>query len=510
MSENSSNNKRIAKNTIFLYIRMLLIMAVSLYTSRVVLATLGAEDYGTYNVVGGVVVLFTFLNTSMIGTIQRFLNYSIGKDGTEDTRKVFSMSVNCQLIILFVVLFLSETIGLWFLNSYLNIPVERMYAANWIYQLSVITICIQIFYAPYNATIISYEKMSIYAYISIFDVLARLGIVYVLIHSGEECDKLILYGVLGCVVSLIVAVIYITYCLRKFPVCHYVRCKDPQLFRNMMSFSGWSIFGGLSNLGATQGVNMILNIFFGVAINAAMGVANQVRNALEQFVSNFSVAFNPQIIKSYAAGDREYFNSLLFRSAKLCYFMMFTLSVPIIICCNDILDIWLEKVPDHSVVFCQIILIHALSNSINTPMWTAVRATGKIKKYNLLTSSLRLSAIPICLVGFKMGLKPEFALWCNLILNIIIQMWIIYHLRGLINLDINDYLKRVIRPCVFVTLFTLPLPLILHQLEYGVIWTLFIIALTVILSILFVLGLGFQREERKAIIIMVKSKLLKK
>ena len=266
---------------------MLFVIAVSLYTSRVVLATLGAEDYGTYNVVGGVVVLFTFLNTSMIGTIQRFLNYSIGEDDNKKTKSVFSVSINCQLIISLIVLLLSETLGLWFLNTYLNIPTERMYAANWIYQFSILTICIQIFYAPFNAAIISCERMSIYAYISIFDVLARLGIAFILINASN-CDKLILYGALLCLVSLLVGLIYIHYCLRNFSFCHYTRHNDKTIFRSMVSFSGWSILGGVSNLGATQGINMVLNIFFGVAVNAAMGVANQVLNALEQFVNNFS------------------------------------------------------------------------------------------------------------------------------------------------------------------------------------------------------------------------------
>ena len=504
MADYSANNKRIAKNTLFLYIRMLFITAVSLYTSRIVLATLGAEDYGTYNVVGGVVVLFTFLNTSMIGTIQRFLNYSIGQDNPEKTRKVFSTSINCQIIVLLVVFVLSETLGLWFLNTYLNIPSERMYAANWIYQFSILTICIQIFYAPYNAAIISCERMSIYAYISIFDVLARLGVVYILIRS-TNCDKLILYGALLCVVSLLVGFIYICYCLKNFTFCRYKKHDDRLLLKNMVSFSGWSIFGGVSNLGATQGINMILNIFFGVAINAAMGVANQVLNALEQFVNNFSVAFNPQIIKSYAAGDKDYFYSLLYRSAKLCYFLMFTISAPVIICCTDILGIWLEEVPTYSVLFCQIILMHALSNSINTPMWTAVRANGNIKKYNIVTSSLRLSIIPICFIGFKLGSSPSFALWCNLLLNIIIQTWILYHLRTLINLNLDMYVRKVILPCFLVTVASLPIPIIMHHFEKGMIWTLFIILTSIFLSLLCVFVLGFKKEERKALFSILRT-----
>ena len=483
---------------------MLFVIAVSLYTSRVVLATLGAEDYGTYNVVGGVVVLFTFLNTSMIGTIQRFLNYSIGEDDNKKTKSVFSVSINCQLIISLIVLLLSETLGLWFLNTYLNIPTERMYAANWIYQFSILTICIQIFYAPFNAAIISCERMSIYAYISIFDVLARLGIAFILINASN-CDKLILYGALLCLVSLLVGLIYIHYCLRNFSFCHYTRHNDKTIFRSMVSFSGWSILGGVSNLGATQGINMVLNIFFGVAVNAAMGVANQVLNALEQFVNNFSIAFNPQIVKSYAAGDKDYCNSLLFRSAKICYFLMFTISAPVIICCSDILGIWLEVVPEYSVLFCQIILMHALSNSINTPMWTAVRANGNIKKYNIVTSSLRLSILPICYLGFRIGFAPSYALWSNLILNIIIQSWIIYHLKGLINLNIGAYIKNVILPCLYVTICVLPIPLIIHGIMDGFSWAFFVIILTITLSLAFVYLFGFKKEECDAILLIVKS-----
>ena len=504
MSDNSANNKRIAKNTLFLYIRMLFIMAVSLYTSRVVLATLGAEDYGIYNIVGGVVVLFTFLNTSMIGTIQRFLNYSIGQEDIEKTGRVFSMSINCQLIILLIVFILSETIGLWFLNTFLNIPAERMSAANWIYQFSILTICVHIFYAPFNAAIISCEKMSIYAYISIFDVLARLGVVYILVQSSN-CDKLILYGALLCIVSLLVGAIYICYCLKNFSFCHYKKNNDRQLLKKMMTFSGWSIFGGVSNLGATQGINMILNIFFGVAVNAAMGIANQVLNAIEQFVNNFSIAFNPQIIKSYAAGDKEYFYSLLFRSAKLCYFLMFTICTPVIICCSDILGMWLEKVPTYSVLFCQIILMHALTNAINTPMWTAVRANGNIKKYNIVTSGLRLSIIPISFFGFKLGFHPAFALWCNLFLNIIIQSWIIFHLKTLISLNIGLYIRKVVFPCFLVTIASLPIPIIMHGYMDGIMWTFLVISTSVCLSLLFVFVFGFKKEERTALFVIIRT-----
>ena len=310
---NSQNNKRIAKNTLMLYVRMLLIMAVSLYTSRVILQALGVEDFGLYNVVGGVVVLFTFINNAMVTSTQRFLNFEIGGNNLDEARKVFSASLNIHIIIAGAFLLLAETVGLWFLNRYIQIPEGREIAANWVYQFSIIVSILNIIRSPYNAAIIAHEHMSFYAYVSIIEVILKLAIVYMVYLFA---DRLIAYAFLMMMVTLIVLGVYYIFCKRKYEICRYQFEYDRKRYMALASFSGWSLFGSLANMGASQGINIILNMFFGVAVNAAMGIANQVNAAVYQFVSSFQTAFNPQIIKSYAADDRNYFISLILNSSR--------------------------------------------------------------------------------------------------------------------------------------------------------------------------------------------------
>lgn len=509
MSEvHAANNNRIAKNTLFLYGRMILIMAVSLYTSRVVLATLGTEDFGIYNVVGGFVVLFSFLNTAMVSSIQRFLNFEMGRGDKEETKRVFSMGVNCQMLIILSVLILGETVGLWFLNTYLNIPADRIVAANWIYQFSIITTCFNIFYAPYNAAIIAYEQMSVYAYVSILQALLKLGIVYLLVIGNF--DKLILYGFLSFVISVIICLVYIFYCLRNFEICHYHRFWDKPLLRKMLSFSGWTLLGAVSNLGYSQGLNIIFNIFFGVIVNAAMGIANQVIAAIASFIDNFAVAFNPQIVKSYAAGDWNYLNNLIHKTSKICYFMMLLISLPIIICCNEILDIWLDKVPKYAVFFTQLVIICSLVDSINNPIWTAIKATGNVKRYNLVTSSLRLSIIPLSIIGFAVGLSPESALIVNILLNLIIQSWVLYHFHVLTEYNLKVHFRFSILPCLIITILSIPFPLLLsYILPKDIIYTLLVILSAVLTTGLLILYVGLNGRERTKIFSFAKSKLHK-
>ena len=506
MPESISNNKRIAKNSLYLYIRMLLIMIVTLYISRVILAILGADDYGLYSVVGGVVVLFTFLNTSMVSATQRFLNYEMGKDdGTDRLKDVFSMSVNCHLMIVGIILILGETVGLWFLNTYINIPDNRIVAANWVYQFTLLTTCFSVISAPFNASIIASERMSIYAYISIFEVFLRLGVAFAI--SLFCFDKLIVYGILLSVVALLVCFLYILYCRIKLAFCRYKFFWDSSLFRKMMSFSGWSLLGGISNIGEVQGINIIVNMFFGVVVNAAMGIANQVASALTMFVSNFATAFNPQIIKTYSAGEYENFYRLLHTTSRFCYLLFFTLCLPIFFYCDSILQIWLKDVPEYATVFCRLVILVSLVDSINTPLWTAIRAHGDIKKYNIVTSILRISALPICYVGFKLGLSPEFALITNLVLNIVIQTWVIYHIKNMVGLDITRHIKETILPCILVSLLSLPLPFILRHFSSGMLVNILSFILVGLFTLIMVLSFGVKKSERTMLIQFIKSKV---
>lgn len=489
---------------------MIFLMLISLYTSRVVLATLGVTDFGIYNIVGGVVVLFSFLNNAMVSSIQRFLNIELGRKDEKQAGKVFSMSVNCQLIIIFFVLLLSETVGLWFLNTYLNIPPDRMEAANWIFQFSILSMCVGILYAPYNAAIIAYEKMSIYAYISILEAVLKLAIVYLLIIGSF--DKLILFGFLILIVHVIVCLIYVYFCLKNFSICFYHKINDKAIFKSIMSFSGWSLFGSLASVGTTQGLNIVQNMFFGVAINAAMGVANQVNNALNQFVSNFSMAYRPQIIKYYAANDKEYFLKLVCRMSKFTYMLLFVLSLPVIICCDDILDIWLKDVPAYAVAFCRITIYYSLSEALTTPLWMAVQATGKIKKYQINISFLKLLALPISIIGLYFGASTEFVLWVNLLANISNHIYRLYYLKADKEVDLNiwEYTKTAMWPCLVVTILSLPIPIILQYFVEGYIGLTLVIITAFAVAAFVTMFLGLDKNERVKVYSFAISKIHKK
>lgn len=321
MSDTSANNKRIAKNTLMLYIRMLFTMAVSLFTSRVVLNTLGVEDYGIQNVVGGVISMFTFINGGMVSSTQRYLNFEIVKGNADRLRSVFNTALQIHALIALVIIILGETVGLWFLLEKLVIPEERMTAAMWVYQCSIIACAVNILSVPYNADIIAHEKMSAFAYISILDVTLKLVIVYLLVVS--PIDKLIAYAILTLLVQLLIRYVYTRYCNKHFQESFVEWRFNKPLFKEMLSFAGWSFLGNLAAILYTQGLNMMLNIFFGPVVNAARGIAVQVQSAVHQFVSGFQTALNPQITKNYASGDLEQMHSLMFRSARFSFLLLF-------------------------------------------------------------------------------------------------------------------------------------------------------------------------------------------
>ena len=325
---NKENNKCIAKNTSMLYIRMLLTMAVTLYTSRVILNTLGVEDYGIYNVVGGFVAMMGFLNNSMAVATQRFLSFEIGKKSNSQFSRVFSMSMSIHILIALVILVLAETVGLWFVKTQLTIPIERMGAALWVFHFSILAFIVNVISVPYNATIIAHERMNVFAWVSIIDVSLKLLIVFILQWFGY--DKLKFYALLMFGVALIIRLIYGSYCSRKFVESKFHFYWDKSLFKTIMSFAGWSLWGGAASVLHSQGVNILLNIFFGPAINAARGIAYQIQGAVNSFVSNFQIAINPQIIKSYASSKIEYMHQLIFQGAKYSFYLLFALSLPIL------------------------------------------------------------------------------------------------------------------------------------------------------------------------------------
>ena len=395
------SKKRIAKNTLMLYIRMILTMGVSLYTSRVVLIALGVTDYGVYNVVGGVVAMLGFFNSSIGSSTQRFLNVGMTNKDDGNLRKIFSTSVNVHILIGIITVLLLETIGLWFVINKLMIPEGQKEAALWVYQCSVLSFFISIISTPYNAAIIAYERMSAFAIFSIVEVLLKLGIAFAILHIA--CNRLQIYAILLLASTIIMRVLYGMYCSRTFKDIRYKWCIDTSLIKKMMSFSGWMIFGCLADILGTQGINMMINIFFGPIFNAARAIAVQVQGAVSQFSTNFIVSVNPQIVKSYAAGDYDYSYRLVFSASKLSFFLMLTLVVPIVLRSQEILSLWLKIVPEEASLFVNIILIEFLIRSSYTPIAQINQASGNIRAYQLTIASLFFLNFGITYILFKCG-----------------------------------------------------------------------------------------------------------
>jgi len=425
-------------------------MLVSLYTVRVVLNTLGAEDYGIYNIVGGVVVMFTFLNGAMTAATQRFLNFAMGENDTEQIRNVYSISFVIHILIAVLIIVLAETIGLWFFYAWLNIPYERQSVALIVYQFSVVATAINIIMVPYRATIIAHEKMSFFALISIVEVLLKLGTAFLLVII--LFDKLAVYAFLLSVVGLVVFVIHKIYCNKMFEIAHFRYCKDKQLFQQLIGFSGWSVFGSFSNVSNSRGTNILLNIFYGVTVNAAMGVATQVNAAVYTFVSNFQTAFRPQIVKSYAAKDYDYFKRLIFQTSKVSFYLLFFFVLPLSINAEFVLRVWLKNVPEYAVVFTQLMLLNSLETAISGPLMMSIQATGDIRKYQLIGSILMFANLPLSLLFLWFGFSPVWVLIIRIVLNILTIIWRIIFSSKKIGLPIMSFLREVIVPVVLITI----------------------------------------------------------
>ena len=401
MSQSSENNKRIAKNTLLLYVRTFVTMLISLYTSRVVLNTLGVSDYGIYNVVGGVVMMFSVISSSLSSSISRFITYELGHGNFVRLQRIFSTSVNIQIGISLIIFVLAESFGVWFLNVQMNIPSGRITAANWVLQCSLLSFIINIISVPYNACIIAHERMSAFAYISILEAVLKLAIVYTLVIS--PFDKLVTYSVLLVAVSLLIRLTYGQYCKRNFAESRYKFVYDKPLIKEMTGFAGWTFFGNGAYMLNVQGVDMLINVFFGVTLNAARGVATQVQNAVMQFVNSFTVAMNPQITKSYAAGEMDYMYRLVCRGARFSFFLLFIFTVPIVCEADYILRLWLKIVPEHAPVFLRLTLFGALMTLLGNSMLTAVSATGKIRRYQLWVTIVGCWVFPLTWVAFLVG-----------------------------------------------------------------------------------------------------------
>lgn len=495
----SSNNTRIAKNTIFLYFRMILLMAVSLYTSRVVLSTLGIDDYGIYNVVGGFIGMFAFLNGAMAGCTQRFITIALGKGDEQNLKKVFSTCVITHGMIALIVFILAETIGLWFVLEKLVIPENRMTAAMVVYQCSIVSTMVMIMSFPYNADIIAHEKMSAFAYISIFEAFANLGIVY-LLYIGLF-DKLAFYAVLLLIVKVSVIVVYRIYCKRHFVESVFRWLFEKRLLKEMLSFTGWNLWGGIAGTLMGQGINILLNIFFGPAVNAARGVAVQVQSAVQMFATNFQTALNPQMMKSYASGELQAMHMLLFRSAKFTFMLLLCLMLPLMLEIDFVLGLWLKQVPEYTNVFVCFMLCISMIDAVSNPFMTASAATGKVKVYQSVVGGILLMIVPIAYVTLRLGAEPYAVFVVHFSVAVFAFVARLTIVKRLIDLSVRRYIGEVILPCSFVmipsVLFSIGIKNILPS---SLAYAFTMILLSFLLVVMFSLLLGLTRNERKFIL----------
>ena len=492
---NQSNNKRIAKNTILLYVRMFFVMCIQLYTSRVVLQALGIEDYGIYNVVGGIVTMFAFLNTALNSSTQRYITYYLGKGDNSELREVFSNCMFIHAMLAIVIIILSETIGLWFLYYKMVIPVERMNAAFWVYQMSIITTVVMIFSTPYNATIIAYEKMSAFAYISVFEVILKLLTAFILLFS--RWDNLVLYAVLTVIAQLIVRFIYVHYCNRHFSITKIVYRFNKQLFRSMTSFIGWNVWGGLSNVLYGQGLNILLNIFFGPVINAARGIAVQVQSVVQQFAHNLQTAINPQITKSYAIDELKTMRDLVYKCSRYTFFLLIIISLPIFLETNLILQLWLTTVPEWTVTFIRIMLCVIMVDSVAAPLMTSSAATGNVKLYQTVIGGTMLLIVPVSYLFLKLGYNPSVVFFVHLAFCLITFVLRLFIVRPMIKLSIREYLSVALWPCMKSGVFAITIPALLYILLPNTYLNgVFVLLSSIIFSVLAIYLLGITYNER--------------
>ena len=504
MSEESSNNKRIAKNAMLLYIRMLFIMGVQLFTSRVVLNTLGVEDFGIYNVVGGVVAMFSFLNAAMTSSTQRFLTFELGKGNYTRLKQVFVTSVNMHILIAVTVVLLAETVGLWFLNEKMVIPEGRLVAAMWVYQISVLTTVIAIMSYPYNAAIIANEKMSAFAYISIIEVILKLIVVYLL--TIGDSDRLILYAVLIAVVQLFVRFCYSGYCAKYLNETKYFMYWDKPLFKEMLSFAGWNLWGNFAYILFTQGLNILLNMFFGPVVNAARAVSVQVQGAVSQFANNFQTALNPQITKTYATADLKSMHTLIFRSSKFTFMLLLLVGLPVCIESQFILEVWLKNVPEYTSIFVQLMLASMIIDSSANPLMTAASATGRVKVYQTVLSCIYLSILPLSYVALRFGAEPYAVFIITVIIcgvNFFVRLFLV---KPMINLSIRLFTIKVIRPCLLVVVASSILPICLHYyLNSSFLNSALIILSSAVSVLLSSLYIGLDQHERVVVLSKVRT-----
>lgn len=508
MPNTSANNKRIAKNTFMLYVRMLFLMIVSLYTSRVVLHSLGVNDYGIYNAVGGFIAMFSMISNSLSAAISRFITFVLGEGNEKKLRDVFCTSMVIQIFISLTIVILVEVLGVWFLNTKMTIPPDRYVAANWVLQLSMLTFVINLLSVPYNACIVAHEKMSAFAYIGIFEGLTNLGIALLL--SSSPIDRLIYYSALMCAAAISVRIIYTVYCKRSFSECHFVWNFDQVLFHEMFGFAGWNFVGSISGLLRSQGINLLFNVYNGPAVNAARGLAVQVNNAVTKFSSNFYMAVQPQVTKSFAAGEINESSDLVLRSSRLAFCLLLILALPILSETEFVLHLWLNDVPTHTVAFVQIIVFYSLFESLSQPLIQLMLATGDIKTYQLVVGGINLLNFPVAWIILASGFPPEFA-QISVIVFTFLALWArLSMLKKMIDFPVGDFVHKSLIHCVILLLLCSVSPLSIYfTLPFGALRFFINIFITELVSILIILFWGMTSGERAFVISTIRKKIRK-
>lgn len=501
-----SNNKRILKNTLFLYVRMIVVMGVSLYTSRLILKILGAEDYGIYNVVGGVVALMMFVDHTLTSTCQRYFSNALGRNDSASLNRLLGSIITMYLAFLCIVFLLGETIGLWFVNSKLIIPENRVYAMNWVYQFSLVTVIIRGLAIPFKSLIISHEKMSFFAYLSIAEAVIKLGLVCLLPYIN--IDKLILFASLMASVYFLITSAYVTVCVRKFNCSNIRLLWDKSILMDVGTYSGWHLFGSLSVVVKKQGINILLNTFFTPVINASRAISVQVSGAAEMLTNNFFVAVKPQIFKLYSAQERQEMFLLVERSSKMCFILVGIIAFPILYNTDYLLTLWLSKYPDYALIFTQLILVEALFNSVNGPSIAAAMASNKIMKFQIITSSIMMANLPVSYCFLRLDFQPQIVYLVSISLSILTIIVRTFLLKEMISYPVLQYFKGVCLPLLLCGILTSSVlwfandVLLPSSFLHFIIRALFAAIVFSIMSVLFV----FNRKEREWALKLIKRK----
>ena len=505
-----ANNRRIAKNTLLLYVRMLFTMAISLYTSRVVLHVLGVTDYGVYNVVGGVITLLGFLTNSMSGASSRYITFSLGKGDMGEMRRTFGNILSIHFLLAGVVLLLGETIGLWFVLEKLRIPADRMDAALWVYHLSVLTAMLGVVSVPYNAAIIAHERMRAFAYIGIVDALLKLVIVYLL--WVMPYDKLVIYALLLFGVQVFDRIVYGWYCVRHFEETRARFLFDKRLFREMFAYAAWTMNGNLAVVGYTQGINILLNLFYGPVVNAARGIATQVQTVAQSFCSNFQTALNPQLTKSYARGDLLRMHQLLTQSSKFSFFILWLIALPLMLEAPLVLRWWLGIVPEHTENFLRLILCASMLSTLSNPLIVSVHATGNLKRFQLIEGTMLLSIVPIAYLLLKLfGIRPEYVFCVHIAVELCTQYARMRIVLPMIAMRVSHYAREVVWPIVKVVLVAPVIPLMVYLLLRQSVASFLLVCTVSVLSLcLAVYYLGCSRSERESLKVMALAKITRR